>query len=602
MEQQQPRGRFQRRSSLDNAATGGRRTGSFFQRRSSLGSSNASAPPQQQPPPPPPQPQQQPSTIRRMFRRNSTSNATPSSFAESVASNASQGPRMSATEPISTGDSARERRGSFGFNGGDSQPPRPVVRRGSIGQESSASGFPDEAVTSGALPDSRQFSRQDPHRDSFKIMMDAPQGRRAGRRSSLGPGITTTTGAGSLGPGRSGELSVASNHSVGSIQSVNSEDISGSPGRMSRFKEAFSNPFRRKGKGRSKDKANLQGQQTSSTWSYEEDTDQRYFTGVTTPTSSQQSTPGLMDEPSWKPAEQDILEDEELYPQSPVYNPEDGVKRVHFASEPAIYTVGYGGVATEGQGPEETISFEELKAELWWNSEEMAQIRQECMDVVKDYLDDTEYMEAVTKLFMAYKKSVTEEEIENALEKVGKRRLVRGLEMHIVPRGGLLCEKHRRIVLTNVESATVDGLSNTGEGWYLIRKESMKASRPCRQYAQKMAEHDAMEAIEATISSWAEEDEDVLAYERKRAKQKGADEGDEEEEVDVLPLNEARMTPFLPSSNDVAPMAPKKHVSEVDDEEVNNNNNTNNNNEPANKEPQETRPQQAGEGSSQASK
>jgi len=468
------------------------------------------------------------------------------------------------------------RRGSFGPRG-DAEPPRPAARRASIGQQQDS-----VLPISDGSPISGQSSPRDVHRDSMILLTEPPR-RRPARRSSLGPGISTGSPTDQLGG--------ASSHSVQSVNSVNSEDVSGdSPRNMSsRLKDAFVKKFRKKNTKKRAKSWTLQGgeavtaqPQQSDQWTFQQDDlEQISEPELPAPPAPISSPRVKQDNSGWKPYHEDIMEDEELCPISPGPSSlPERAKGVRFASEPEIHVMDYNyGDEEEDGGAESTpATFEEMKTKLWWNSEEMAQIRQECMELVKGFLDDTEYMEAVTKLFTAYKKSVSEEEVENALEKVAQRKAVRGLEMHIVPRGGLLCEKHRRIVLTNVASATVDGLSNTGEGWILIRKESMKASRPCRQYAQKMAEHDAMEAIEATISAWSVDDDEAAEYTRKRQEE---DDEDDEDEDDDYPITKPT-TPFIPSNNDVAPMAPKKHVSEVDEEE--------------------DTPQQAGEGSSQDSK
>lgn len=435
------------------------------------------------------------------------------------------------------------------FPTGDAQPPRPVRRRASIGQESPSMG--STAAPRGAISGERAILTTDMHQDSIK--MASP--RRVSRRSSLGPGITT----------------------------ADQEQETTPPSKKS-LKDSFVNAFRRKDKKKKKKSTNQQEAGASSThgqsnsWTYQQggttedgdrdiqqelnelqqryqaDFDRQIDYGYVEP---EPITPEGKGGRSWKPGTDDNLEDEEFYTSSPLVS---SGRAVRFDPQgPKIHTVSY-----KSKESDEPFDFEEMKPTMWWNSEEMARIRQECMDVVKDYLDDTEYMEAITKLFTAYKKSVTEEDVEAALEHISHRKPLRGLEMHLVPRGGLLCEKHRRIVLTNVASATVDGLSNTGEGWTMIRKESMKASRPCRQYAQKIAEHDAMEAIEATISPWSLDDDDGAAAFHKRRLLEEENDMDEEEEED---LSGPKRSPFSPTIKDSAPTAPMKRCSEVSQEE-----------------------------------
>lgn len=445
------------------------------------------------------------------------------------------------------------RRGSFGPQG-DARPPRKATRRASIGEETTQIDPSISAVRVADRISARE--RTGPRNDSFILMTEPP--RRVSRRSSMGPGIETPAA------GAAPKDLLGSSHSVAS---VNSESDSPPKKMTSLIKGAFSNPFRRKERGNG-------DKQRSSSWTqqvpdHEQLPNTRIYqrdaesSSMQLPSTSLPASPRKQDPGYWRPSQDDIMEDEELCPVSPAPARPEQLRKVRFAPNPEIHEIRFTGEDGES-GEENSFSLEELKSQLWWNSEEMAQIRQDCMELVKDFLDDTEYMEAITKLFTAYKKSVTEEDVEKALEKVSQRRVVRGLEMHIVPRGGLLCEKHRRIVLTNVASTTVDGLSNTGEGWVLIRKESMKASRPCRQYAQKMAEHDAMEAIEATISSWSVEDDDGVPA----AARKGEDVEEDDEDDDYQgPLNTPKSTPFYPIDKDVAPMVPRKRVSEACDEE-----------------------------------
>jgi len=151
--------------------------------------------------------------------------------------------------------------------------------------------------------------------------------------------------------------------------------------------------------------------------------------------------------------------------------------------------------------------------ELWWDEDELMHTLRQCMRTVSSLRAPSgkSYVKSLNRLYHSYKKAVTEAQTSKALQSVAQYPTARGLELHVATKLRQMTQKQRQRVLELQERlrnphlggspTTID--ENT---LLLLRKEAMKHSRPCRQFAFMIAQYDTHEALKASLAPWGNED------------------------------------------------------------------------------------------------
>jgi len=139
--------------------------------------------------------------------------------------------------------------------------------------------------------------------------------------------------------------------------------------------------------------------------------------------------------------------------------------------------------------------------ELWWNSQEMHEIRANAIDVVKFYQQYrpqfSESIEIVAHGTEEYPLKVVEEHLRFLL----KDDLARGLEGHIDRNVAYHRESHKEAVLEEQDGCLMEGFSDDMMA-DCIREESLAFSEWNTRLAYSLAQCDQVSALTASLSKW----------------------------------------------------------------------------------------------------
>ena len=129
--------------------------------------------------------------------------------------------------------------------------------------------------------------------------------------------------------------------------------------------------------------------------------------------------------------------------------------------------------------------------ELWWTSEEIAQHRAECHDIVERHEERAEGIAYATMKFLS---GNLDEDVRYSRRLLMQMSLcpdVRGLEHHFVELCGEMAQTHRDTVL-----------KSKGASARQLRKVSKALSKPARELALRRGQQDRKEALKASLTSW----------------------------------------------------------------------------------------------------
>jgi len=144
---------------------------------------------------------------------------------------------------------------------------------------------------------------------------------------------------------------------------------------------------------------------------------------------------------------------------------------------------------------------------LWWNDEEMLQIRRNAIDTVKHFRKHRLPAYALAVETVATSKDARA--VESSMKLLVNDSFARGLEVHIV---SLLSQTRSDTVAAVLEEQKECRLCNdsyelTGES---LRGQSLAYSATSRTFALQMGGCDQIEALKATLSVWEPEEEEEL--------------------------------------------------------------------------------------------
>jgi hypothetical protein len=148
----------------------------------------------------------------------------------------------------------------------------------------------------------------------------------------------------------------------------------------------------------------------------------------------------------------------------------------------------------------EIDSVKDIKT-LWWNDEEMMDMRLNAIDAVKYFRRHRpDYTANVETVVTGTDKTI----VENAMKQLTQDSFARGLEAHIV---SLLSSSRRETVAAVLEEQKEcklcqDSYELTCES---LRGMSLSYSESSRIFASKMAECDQIEALKAVLGKWEPE-------------------------------------------------------------------------------------------------
>jgi hypothetical protein len=144
---------------------------------------------------------------------------------------------------------------------------------------------------------------------------------------------------------------------------------------------------------------------------------------------------------------------------------------------------------------------EESKRDLWWQEDEVYEIRQNAIYTVKffrRYCED--YIGSIEKIFEA--KSTTEPEIQRLIKKLSIYSFTRGLEGHIVPLFANRRSLYRRSVIEwqrEIEDEFGKDYDRCSEA---LAEASIVHTHFCSEFAATLGQIDHVEALKASMSQW----------------------------------------------------------------------------------------------------
>ena len=152
---------------------------------------------------------------------------------------------------------------------------------------------------------------------------------------------------------------------------------------------------------------------------------------------------------------------------------------------------------------------EEDKRTMWWSSREMRAMKQEAAKVVRFFRQHRpEYLASVSILCSSHEPETNDQVIEKHMKKLTQNSFPRGLECHIVP--NLNACKDAAIQTLLLEQQRFRADVHASDDWERIHAfwdeagaKYAQACVSCRGFSLKIAECDHVEALKASLSSWA---------------------------------------------------------------------------------------------------
>ena len=165
----------------------------------------------------------------------------------------------------------------------------------------------------------------------------------------------------------------------------------------------------------------------------------------------------------------------------------------------------------EGKIEPSVHSFEnENFPELWWCDEELVETLRDCMRIVTKLRGSAgkEYIKSVNRLHHSYKKAVSEAQTTKSLQVVANFGIARGLEIHVIPKLRSMREGQvsKLMELQEGYKKKTGAMTLNDEIMELLRKEAMKSSRPCRQFAFMVAQYDTHESLKTILDECGSEE------------------------------------------------------------------------------------------------
>ena len=152
---------------------------------------------------------------------------------------------------------------------------------------------------------------------------------------------------------------------------------------------------------------------------------------------------------------------------------------------------------------------EEDKRIMWWSSREMRAMKQEAAKVVRFFRNHRpEYLASVSILCSLHEPGMNDQVIEKHMKKLTQNSFPRGLECHIVPNLKACKDAAVQTLLLEQQQFRADVYAS--DDWERIHafwdeagQKYAQACASCSAFSLKIAECDHVEALKASLSSWA---------------------------------------------------------------------------------------------------